>query len=119
MEDSIRIVKDVAEPDPVVSGVAGTGQEKCSGMGIIGDRPAQKAPRSRTVIGLGVLYNGTGYAGARLDSTVADRFHRSGESPADLIFTLADRQDRIADRLTVKIARLDRRLRKIEERGWD
>jgi hypothetical protein len=119
MEDTSRIVKDVAEPDPVASGVAETGQEKNSGTGIYGERPVRKRPWNRTVIGLGMLYNGSGYAGALSGSPAADLPSGCEESPADLSFTLADRQDRIADRLTVKIARLDRRLRKIEERGWD
>jgi len=35
----------------------------------------------------------------------------------DLIISLYERQERIADRLNKKIERLDRRLTKIEERG--
>jgi hypothetical protein len=38
------------------------------------------------------------------------------EGHGDLIFSLYERQERIADRLNKKIARLDRRLTKIEER---
>ena len=39
------------------------------------------------------------------------------EGPGDLIFVLAERQDRIARRLEHKIERLDRRITELEERG--
>ena len=39
------------------------------------------------------------------------------ESPGDIIFALAERQDRIARRLEHKIERLDRRVTALEERG--
>ena len=41
------------------------------------------------------------------------------ESPGDLVFTLFERQERIAERLDRKIERLARRLDRIEERGRD
>jgi len=39
------------------------------------------------------------------------------ESPADIIFILAGRQERIAERLAHKIERLDRRITELEKRG--
>ena len=39
------------------------------------------------------------------------------ESPADMIFILAGRQERIAERLAHKIERLDRRVTALENRG--
>jgi len=41
---------------------------------------------------------------------------RIPNAPGDLIFSLFDRQERIADQLNKKIERLDRRLTTIEER---
>ena len=42
---------------------------------------------------------------------------KEATSPADMVFILADRQDRIAQRLNEKIERLDRRITEIEKRG--
>jgi hypothetical protein len=39
------------------------------------------------------------------------------ETCGDMIFSLAERQDRIARRLDEKIGRLDRRITVLEERG--
>jgi hypothetical protein len=39
------------------------------------------------------------------------------ESPGDMIFILAGRQERIAERLAQKIERLDRRITELENRG--
>ena len=80
----------------------------------------QTGKTKREIIGLGVLYNGPMNAGK-----IPDTGHSAGkyvpedppESAGDLIFCLYERQERIADRLNKKIARLDRRLTKIEERG--
>jgi chaperonin cofactor prefoldin len=41
---------------------------------------------------------------------------RVREKAGDLLFTLYERQERIADRLNRKIERLEKRLTKIEER---
>ena len=136
--------QDVADPDQMASGVAGTGHEYQNKNGITGkqlgnDTPhnnskksddffsssgfsgtPQNGKRNREIIGLGVLFNGPMNAGR-----IPDTGHSAGkyvpedppEGHGDLIFSLYERQERIADRLNKKIARLDRRLTKIEERG--
>ncbi|OPY37860.1 MAG: hypothetical protein A4E35_01028 [Methanoregula sp. PtaU1.Bin051] len=115
--------KDVAETDQIVSGAAGTGQENRKNTkisdGSTRNVSSQRSVRNREVIGLGVLYNGPMNAG-----TIPDTTHCAGKKEADdppegygdLIFSLYERQERIADRLNKKIARLDRRLTKFEER---
>ena len=162
MEIELTNHQDVADPDQIASGMAGTGHEYQNKNGITGKsegnssqrisknsveffsssgslRPSQTSKSSveffsssrfpgtfqtgktkREIIGLGVLYNGPMNAGK-----IPDTGHSAGkyvpedppESAGDLIFCLYERQERIADRLNKKIARLDRRLTKIEERG--
>jgi len=116
--------QDVADPDQIASGVAGTGHEYQNKNEITGKPEGNNSLRSgktkREIIGLGVLYNGPMNAGK-----IPDTAHSAGkyvpedppEGHGDLIFSLYERQERIADRLNKKIARLDRRLTKIEKRG--
>jgi flagellar capping protein FliD len=116
--------QDVADPDQIASGVAGTGQENRNKTGITGkpeaNIPQKNCRKNREIIGLGVLYNGPMNAGK-----IPDTGHSAGkyvpedppEGHGDLIFSLYERQERIADRLNKKIERLDRRLTTIEERG--
>jgi len=162
MEIELTNHQDVADPDQIASGVAGTGHEYQNKNGITGKllgndtphnnsknsdeffsssgslRPSQTSKnsdeffsssgffgtpqngkRNRVIIGLGVLFNGPMNAGR-----IPDTGHSAGkyvpedppESHGDLIFSLYERQERIADRLNKKIARLDRRLTTIEER---
>jgi hypothetical protein len=80
----------------------------------------QTGKRNREIIGLGVLYNGTTNPAKIPDnanSRGTDSCSDPPESAGDLIFCLYEQQERVADRLNRKIARLDRRLTKIEERG--
>lgn len=86
--------------------------------------------RTKIVIGLGIFAPVMG-AAARADSAGPESPGGSGEetgtgpepeekedaSPADgdLIFSLFERQERIADRINRKIARLERRLDRLEE----
>ena len=162
MENESTNHQDVADPDQMASGVAGTGHEYPNKNGITGKHEGNSSQRrsknsdeffsssrftgtfqtsknsdeffsssrlsgtfqtgktKREIIGLGVLYNGPMNAGK-----IPDTGHSAGkyvpedppESAGDLIFCLYERQERIADRLNKKIARLDRRLTKIEERG--
>jgi hypothetical protein len=114
----------VADPDQIASGVAGTGQENRNKTGITGkpeaNIPQKNCRKNREIIGLGVLYNGPMNAG-RIPDTGQSAGKYVPEDPpeghGDLIFSLYERQERIADRLNKKIARLDRRLIKIERRG--
>ena len=135
--------QDVAEPDQIASGMAGTGQENRNKKEISekllgNDTPhnnsknsdeffsssgfsgtPQNGKRNRVIIGLGVLFNGPMNAGRIPDTshcTGIDSAEDPPESCADRIFSCYERQERIADRLNKKIARLDRRLTKIEER---
>jgi hypothetical protein len=83
-------------------------------------RPTQTGKTKREIIGLGVLYNRTTNPAKIPDnanSPGTDSCSDPPESAGDLIFNLYERQERLADRLNKKIARLDRRLTKIEERG--
>jgi len=135
--------QDVAEPDQIASGMAGTGQEnrnkkEISGKLLGNDTPhnnsknsdeffsssgfpgtPQNGKRNRVIIGLGVLFNGPMNAGRIPDTshcTGIDSAEDPPESCADRIFSCYEQQERIADRLNKKIARLDRRLTTIEER---
>jgi hypothetical protein len=115
--------QDVAEPDQIASGMAGTGQENRNTTGITGkpeeNRPQKNCRKNREIIGLGVMYNGPMHAG-RIPDTSHSTGKESAEDPqercGDRIFDCFERQERIADRLNKKIERLDRRLAKFEER---
>jgi len=62
MEVESTGIQDVTEPDLVVSGAAGTGQEFGIEAGVIekisGKRPVGPGTQEYVVIGAGVLYNG-------------------------------------------------------------
>ncbi len=118
--ESIEI-QDVAEPDQVVSGAAGTGQEFGNEIKIAEKNVTHK----RVVIGLGVLYNGATARRAIPDagqepgisSGVAETgIPDLGENPEKLVFSLFDRQDRVRDRIQKKIFRCGQRLKKFEDR---
>jgi hypothetical protein len=116
--------QDVAEPDLIASGMAGTGHEYQNRNGTTGKQEKNNSLRSgktkREIIGLGVLYNGMTNPAIIPDNTNSpgtDSCSDRSESAGDLIFYLYERQERIADRLNKKIERLDRRLTTIEERG--
>jgi hypothetical protein len=123
MEIELTNHQDVADPDQIASGMAGTGQENRNKKEI-SEKPEgtsfrQGGRRNRVIIGLGVLFNGPMNAGTLPDtshSTGIDSADDPQESCADRIFSCYERQERIADRLNKKIARLDRRLTTIEER---
>jgi hypothetical protein len=125
--------QDVAEPDQVVSGVAGTGQQDTIETGIDEHGAKENTGRDRIVIGIGVLYNGKTGREA-LDSILSPKnpvpgweknVHETvtpagpGPEPeeifGDLIFTTYERQDRTADRLERKISWINRRLTRLEE----
>jgi len=115
--------QDVAEPDQIASGMAGTGQENRNRTGITGkpdtNRPQKNCRKNREIIGLGVLYNGPMNAGKIPDTSHCigkDSAEDPQERCGDRIFDCFERQERIADRLNKKIERLDRRLAKFEER---
>jgi len=124
MEIELTNHQDVADPDQMASGMAGTGHEYQNKNGITGRSEGNNSLRlgktKREIIGLGVLYNGTTNA-----VRIADTTHCTGKGSAedpqegngDLFFSLYERQERIAGRLNKKIERLGRRLTKIEERG--
>jgi len=104
--------EDVAEPDQVVSGTAGTGQEHGIKTGKAGRTEQNNSPApatsGRVIIGLGVLYNGKIIPCTLKDATKdPDTLPEVGENTGDLIFSLFARQDRIRDRVQKKIDRLD------------
>ncbi len=116
---------DVAEPDAMASGAAGTGQEYKGAAAAVPACNSGKKPghRDRIVIGLGVLSPGTG-AGTVLPETPApspaaptDDGSREEKDCIDLIFALYERDERIAERLERKISRLEKRLETIGKRG--
>ncbi|WAC05318.1 MAG: hypothetical protein OS112_01430 [Methanoregula sp.] len=116
--------QDVAEPDQVVSGTAGTGQENEELRWMNRHVPPdhKMAGQKTEVIGLVVLYKKPVNAGRSQDP--ADCAVKSGqehlpEFSGDLIFSLYERQERIAQRLNKKIERLDRRITALEGRGRD
>ncbi len=123
METSGTNHQDVAEPGGMASGGVGTGQEHRNPKGPAASCGRKKKERrDRIVIGLGVLDPGRG---APLPEPPAphpvapDGNEVREESPGDLVFTLFERQERIAERLDRKIERLARRLDRIEKRGRD
>jgi len=120
MEVEPKNREDVTEPDAVVSGMAGTGQEYKNETGIAG-RTEAKSPHvthERVVIGLGVLYNGKIIPCTLKDATKdPDTLPEVAENTGDLIFSLFDRQDRIKDRIQKKIERLDQWITKSGNRG--
>ena len=121
--ESIEI-QDVAEPDQVVSGAAGTGHEFRIEAGVIGKitgkRPVGPGTATHVVIGLGVLYNG------KIEPLpVPDAAHEPDtclepsdiqEIPEKLVFSLFDPRDHVRDRIQMKIARRDQRIIKLEDR---
>ena len=123
MEIELTNHQDVADPDQMASGMAGTGQENRNKKEI-SEKPEgtsfrQGGRRNRVIIGLGVLFNGPMNAGRIPDTshcTGIDSAEDPQERCGDRIFDCFERQELVADRLNKKIARLDRRLTKIEER---
>ncbi|MDD5189069.1 MAG: hypothetical protein PHF57_12765 [Methanoregula sp.] len=120
--ESIEI-QDVAEPDQVVSGAAGTGHELRIERGVIGKITGKSTvgPGTAThvVIGLGVLYNGkieplpvpaTDEPDTCLEPSDIQ------EIPEKLVFSLFDPRDHVRDRIQMKIARRDQRIIKLEDR---
>lgn len=122
--------EEVAAPGGVVSGAAGTGQEHGIAAAPVtaGSCTKTKGRRGRVVIGLGVLAPDGGgggkmpkekepeeepvpAAGAGKPGTAG------GRVDPDLAFTLFERDERIEERLEQKIARLEKRLDRIVERG--
>jgi hypothetical protein len=124
--------QDVAEPDQIASGMAGTGQEneelewarrhikpdpylaerktEIIGWGV---RPVHKRGwRSRQKIPKEIA--GTAGAGMTAPTTVPTKPEKS---PAEMIVILARRIERITERLAYKIGRLDKRVRELENRG--
>jgi hypothetical protein len=121
MEVESTGIQDVAEPDQVVSGAAGTGQEFGNEIKIVGKDVTHK----RVVIGLGVLYNGVTarrpipYAGQEpgISSGIAETgIPEPGENPEKLVFSLFDPRDRVQDRIQKKIDRHYHRIMKLEDR---
>ena len=117
--------EDVAEPDAMASGVAGTGQEYMGAAAAVPACSSGKKPghRDRIVIGLGVLSPGAG-AGSALPETPAQSPEapvvagsRVEEESVDLIFALYERDERIRERLERKISRLEKRMDAIGKRG--
>ncbi len=123
MEVEPTNLQDVAEPDAVVSGMAGTGQEHRIKTGIetgktgITENKSPHATHTRVVTGLGVLYNGKIHPRtmqeAAQDPVTSPEV---AESNGNLIFSLSGREDRIRDRIQKKIDRLDQRFTKSESR---
>jgi hypothetical protein len=116
--------KDVADPDAMASGAAGTGQEPERAAAAVPACSRKKNPghRDRIVIGLGVLSPGTG-AGTVLPETPVpskaapvEDGAREEEGCTDLVFALYERDERIAERLERKISRLEKRLETIGKR---
>jgi len=123
MEIELTNHQDVADPDQMASGVAGTGHEYQNRNAIAGKHKRNNSLRSgktkREIIGPGVLYNGTTNPAKIPDNTNAPKTDSCSdlpESAGDHIFCLYERQEQLAGRLNRKIERLDRRLTTIEER---
>jgi hypothetical protein len=111
-------VKDVAEPDQIASGTAGTGQENNELGWAQRHVPTDPylAERKTEIIGWGIKPRNTvrqkpsGTSPEEGTGTTRDK-------PGESILLLAERQDRIQKYLQKKIERLDRRVTSLEERG--
>ncbi|MCX6690094.1 MAG: hypothetical protein NTZ39_10485 [Methanoregula sp.] len=119
MEVELTNHEDVAEPDQVVSGTAGTGQEHGIETRKSGKTEEKRphATHERVVLGLGVLYNGK-IPPCTIQEAAQDPVtpQEAAESYGDLIFSLFEREDRIRDRIQKKIERFDQRITKLEDR---
>jgi hypothetical protein len=123
--------EDVADPDQIASGMAGTGHEISElewARRHVKPDPCP-AVRKTEIIGWGVRpvhkrgwrsrqknsqeQAGAGGTGMTAPTTAPTKPEKS---PADMIFTLAGRMERIAERLAYKIKRLDRRVTELENR---
>lgn len=109
--------RDVAEPDEIVSGMAGTGQENAElewGRRHIGPDPYM-AERKTEILGTGFTVRHK-----KKPKTVKQEEPKSGcafgERPGEMFFILAERQERIRDYLRKKIDKLDQRITALEEK---
>ncbi|WAC05996.1 MAG: hypothetical protein OS112_05030 [Methanoregula sp.] len=110
--------KDVAAPDQIASGMAGTGQENEELEWARSHVPPDPylAERKTEIIGWGikprtkVWQKPSGTSPDEETGTTPDK-------PGMSILILAERQDRITEFLSKKIKRLDRRITLLEERG--
>jgi len=109
---------DVAEPDQIASGTAGTGQENEELEWARSHVPPDPylAERKTEIIGWGnkprnkVWQKPSGTSPEEGTGTTRDK-------PGESILILAERQDRITEFLSKKIEWLDRRITLLEERG--
>ncbi len=122
MEVTSTILQDVAEPDQVVSGSAGTGHELNIKTGLRETTHGTWQPitHTRIVIGLGVLYNGPiepqSIPFMAKEPDTCPEISSDREIPDKLIFSLFDHTDHVRDRIQKKVDRLDQRTRKLEDR---
>jgi len=112
--------KDVAEPDAVVSGMAGTGHNHGMETKIIeksdGDTSKKPETHMRVVIGWDVLDDRNILPGAIREAVLRPRtFPDVAESTGDLAFSLSERDCRVHDRLQKKIDRLGHRIAKLKD----
>jgi len=129
MEISAMQGEEVAAPGGVVSGAAGTGQEHGIAAAPVtaGSCTKTKGRRGRVVIGLGVLAPDSGGGGQMpkekepeeepVPAGAGNPVPAGGRVDPNLAFALFERDERIEERLEQKIARLEKRLDRIVERG--
>jgi len=127
MEVSAMQGEEVAAPGGIVSGAAGTGQEQTIKAAPVtaGCCTKKERRRGRVVIGLGVLAPDSGGGGQVQNGNgpkeepvpAGDFGSAGGRLDPDLAFALYELDERLAERLGKKIARLEKRLAGIEERG--
>lgn len=108
--------EDVAIPDQIVSGCAGTGQKNGIKDGDAGES-RRDVKHTRVVIGLGVLYNGKILpcppCGAVHSPAVVLEDTATEDDP---VCSMSDREDRIMERMERAIDRFDPRIRKSDDR---
>lgn len=130
MEIALINRQDVAEPDQVSSGVAGTGQKNGKNTGIV-EHEMERDAVNRIVLGMGVLHNGRTtpsapgavpascpgpgvicYRTKALKDPSPDPCKRSKNS----FFSGSERQERSYEWLNRKITRLGQRLNTLKRR---
>jgi len=87
-------------------------------------RPSLKKSQKTLVIGMGVLYNGEitpvvnrNYTNAPAIQDAEEKSEDVGEQFEDLIISLYEQQDRMVERVTKKIDRLNSQLTALKEQG--
>lgn len=116
-----RILQGPGDPDGfscslAFGQIAGTTKNPAAFAPELCPASLKKCRKNTLVIGMGVLYNGEISPVNNRNNKTTPSDPEAEEKVEDLIISLIEQQDRIGERVTKKIDRLDHRLTVIEER---